>query len=332
MEGLPQLNIWRKAAALVATGTLLAGCTRGSTSRAESNDPTHIVFASNRGGSDYDIYEKDLSTHEVVDLTPSAGDDMNPELSPDGKKVVFYSDRTGTNQIYELELEHPDNVQRLTQDNAQDYDSAYMPDGHIVYKSNKDDSSQGNGDIWLMNANGSDAHNLTSSMPDSEEWKPAPVDNKHIIFTSRSTAGKPDTDELFQEDLVTGEISQITHNSLPDWFPSVCAKTGLIAFVSKTAEASSDAIFTQYPTENGRGIFIGEQTALKIQDDVDDPSWSGDCKKLAFVNQANGHYGIYEADIDKNIISQLDIAPEGYNDLAPIFVKHSPAPPFNSQI
>src|SRR5260221_2335570 len=71
-----------------------------------------ILFVSNKTGN-WDIYEMDLATKETVDITNNAADDMNPQVSPDGKTVVFYSNRKSTtapqigqptNQIYTLNL------------------------------------------------------------------------------------------------------------------------------------------------------------------------------------------------------------------------------------
>ncbi len=46
-------------------------------------------------------------------LTSHTSEDAQPSFSPDGNKIVFYSDRTGQNEIYIMNSD-ASNVKRLT--------------------------------------------------------------------------------------------------------------------------------------------------------------------------------------------------------------------------
>ncbi|MCI0707856.1 MAG: biopolymer transporter Tol [Ignavibacteriae bacterium] len=89
-----------------------------------SPDGKTVYFSSDRGGyltasmlprdfemigfdySQQDLYALDVSSRSVKRLTTSPhGDESMPVASPDGKKLLFVSDRNGINNIYELELE-----------------------------------------------------------------------------------------------------------------------------------------------------------------------------------------------------------------------------------
>lgn len=56
--------------------------------------------------SQYDLYELNLADASVRRLTATEGvDESSPVLSPDGKRMLFISDRNGVYNIYEMILE-----------------------------------------------------------------------------------------------------------------------------------------------------------------------------------------------------------------------------------
>jgi TolB protein len=59
----------------------------------------------------------DAGTHEYVQLTHSEGRNENPVWAPDGKHLVFMSNRSGTEQIYTM-LADGTQVQQLTSKGA----------------------------------------------------------------------------------------------------------------------------------------------------------------------------------------------------------------------
>ena len=52
-----------------------------------------------------DIFEMDLSTQSVTQLTKSPSIDTSPSYSPDGSRIVFNSDRSGTQQLYVMKAD-----------------------------------------------------------------------------------------------------------------------------------------------------------------------------------------------------------------------------------
>ena len=81
-----------------------------------------------------------------------------PDWSPDGQKLVFFSNRLGTNQIYVADIDDPDVAVQLTFIGANRV-PRWSPDGSkITFESTRD----GNPEIYVMNADGSAQSRLTN--------------------------------------------------------------------------------------------------------------------------------------------------------------------------
>ena len=67
-------------------------------------EAAEVVFC---GSSDnqYDLYRADLKTGEIIRLTRTPAEESMPAAAPDGKKIVFVSDREGANSLYLMTLE-----------------------------------------------------------------------------------------------------------------------------------------------------------------------------------------------------------------------------------
>lgn len=61
-----------------------------------------LAFSWRRRNGNYDIYVMDIATHQLLQLTRDAGRNERPWWAPDGRHLVFQSDRTGTDQIWTM--------------------------------------------------------------------------------------------------------------------------------------------------------------------------------------------------------------------------------------
>ena len=78
-----------------------------------------------------DIYEMDLRTQEIRQLTNSRAIDTAPSYSPDGRQVVFESNRAGRQQIYTM-TSNGKNVQRISYGEGRYATPVWSPRGDIV--------------------------------------------------------------------------------------------------------------------------------------------------------------------------------------------------------
>lgn len=61
-----------------------------------------LAFSWRRPAGNYDLYIMDIATHQLLQLTHDAGRNERPSWAPDGRHLVFQSDRTGANEIWTM--------------------------------------------------------------------------------------------------------------------------------------------------------------------------------------------------------------------------------------
>src|SRR5918998_4001133 len=107
-------------------------------------------------------------------------DDRDPTVAPDGEQVAFSRNMDGNEEIFTRPL-GPGEGRRLTDDPRRDLDPAWQPcqGGSIAWSRD--------GDIWVMNRDGSAPRQLTigADVDEQPSWSP---DCDAIVFT-RAGAG-----------------------------------------------------------------------------------------------------------------------------------------------
>lgn len=161
----------RPAAAAPATGLALGG---------------RIVFSSNRSG-DFEIYSIAANGTGLKRLTTAAGDDSAPRWSPDGKRIVFESERdhqsavpSVTSELYVMRADGSAQT-RLTTNDVADWGPDWSPDGTRIAFAR---AVPGNDfDVLTMRADGTDTVNLTPGpgRDFAPAWAP---DGTRIAFAS----------------------------------------------------------------------------------------------------------------------------------------------------
>lgn len=119
----------------LATGesrNLTAGVEAAHENPRWSPDGRQLLFSSTRddeGRTRMDIFVMNADGSEVRNLTRHPHEDFNAHWSGDGRRVVFNSLRTGTSQIFALDLASGDTL-RLSENTSHDLDFMPRPLGH----------------------------------------------------------------------------------------------------------------------------------------------------------------------------------------------------------
>jgi len=168
-----RLQLWRVA----ATGKSPAQ--RLGLSDGHANDPT----VSRKGQLAYSEQSTDMNIWrmELPDPGGSAGlptryiastrQEGNPSFSPDGKRIVFPSDRSGTREIWMCNADGSNTTQLTSMGAPISGSPSWSPDGsQVVFDSNL----EGQFDVYVTNVTGGPVRRLTNNAADEAHgrWSP----------------------------------------------------------------------------------------------------------------------------------------------------------------
>ena len=230
-----------------------------------------IFVVAVRGGDDIDLGSR-------IRLTDNFADDTGPDFSPDGKKIVFQSNRNDPNpdddtDIWDLYVMNVDGsgVKRLTKRPSSDITPSWSPDGRrIAYASGGSEKSA----IYVMNADGSGVTQLTdnSARDRNPSWSP---DGRRIAFGRSGSVRASICVTTFLDDRWSDPNCPVSGWS-PSWSPSADRIAYVAVGRSGLATTNID-IFVMNPS--GTSV---SKLASKTSADYH-PSWSSDGRRVVFV-------------------------------------------------
>ncbi len=137
-----------------------------------------IVYDSR--ASRQNLREVTLGSGASRTLSQGTSTDRQPRLSPDGKKVVFTSNRGGGSLDVWVVDRASGLSERLTDHKDEDYDPALTPDGkHLLWSSNR----SGNFEVWMADIDGSNPRQVTRDGIDAEN-PTATADGQWVVYAS----------------------------------------------------------------------------------------------------------------------------------------------------
>ncbi len=174
-------------------------------------DGTRLAYVSNVGGN-RNLWISDGDGANAEPLLSWPSDNTEPAWAPDGRRIVFSSNRDSSrHNIWIIDADGGNPIQ-LTSDDAEHHQPRYSPQGtSILYLSN----SSGKNELWLMRPDGSQqrAVGLIGIRVSDPAWSP---DGRAIVYVGCRRGGACN---LFRIDADGSGGQQITSGNFQDWNP-----------------------------------------------------------------------------------------------------------------
>jgi TolB protein len=238
---------------------------------------TKIFFVSHRTGSK-EIWAMDYDGQNQHIVTHLGGISLSPRISPDNSRLAFSSlGKEGwTIRMYSMELGRPVAFPAGVAGGS-NFSPAWSGDGSkIAFSSSRSGSSE----IWVSDANGNNAHKLTTFKNNSSPtWNPK--SNSQIAWVSGRT-GEP---QIYTMDADGGNVARMTDQGYavsPSWSPNGQLLT--FAWNRKYGPGAP----------GGQDIYVMDIASmrwLQLTHDSgnnDFPSWSPDGRHIVFQREM-GH-------------------------------------------
>ena len=279
-----------------------------------SNDTSLIAYSASDSHGRLDIFVAKPDGTGKRRLTQEGNRNVFPAWSPDGRRLAFASDRSGTPQIWVMDADGG-NPTQLTTDGA-NYCPAWSPDGkRLAFAS----SRTGRTEIWVMESDGSKQRQLTITPAITASAKMARL----VVIETRMMhgIGTPDAagiSNLFPTwSAATGQIAwcstrsgeyaiwvmdadggnprQLTHPHGSKFpyanIPAYSPDGRKIVFWSGT-----DLGPGQIWVMNADGTNRKQLTDVPPPFTVDGPVWSPDGRQILYMDPQGGGTGIMDAD------------------------------------
>ena len=241
---------------------------------------------------------------------PYINPDTGFEISPNGRFVAFSWNRSGQWEIYQLRLDHPDDIQQITNGPGAKFGPRYSPDNKFLLYALDVDGGE-SFDICVCNLSQNLHFNLTPetsfAIQPKLSWSP---DGKSIAFISNQS-GRFSTYILpvaFSEKVEPARAPLLVFDqSGPHWDVLWSPDGSWLAVVCESTASDNMTYIVPVPLEyakDNRRVQPGERVVPKqrviseqgVPINAKQVCWSPDSARLAFSSDLHGFYdiGIFE--------------------------------------
>ncbi|MFA5014125.1 MAG: DUF5050 domain-containing protein [Actinomycetota bacterium] len=239
-----------------------------------------VVYNTNRDGND-NIYSINIDGTELTRLTDYSGNDLYPEVSPDGEKIAYTSDIGGIWQIMIMDWDGS-NKKQITFNNFRSAYPSWSHDREYIYFEGYID---GDWELFRIKSNGSEQKRLTFNSS-SHDWHPNghPYEYK-IIFESGATGHE----NIYVMNSNGSGVNNITGDGPRRRVPDVSSDGNKITYMRYSGD-NSDIWIMDYNGQN--------ETRLTDNPDMDGhPSFSPDSKYIVYEERKGSNENLVLIDL-----------------------------------
>lgn len=263
--------------ALVATALALA-CSDSPTAPPGLRSPDGVMLVVRREAGRLSIYAVLPDGSRELRLTNGNADDTDPRWSPDGRQILFVSNRDSANGMprAEIWIMAPDGSRqrRLFAGASAAESPRWSPDGRRIVLEQHQWTVEPYFRLYVMNADGSGVRPLAGDGGNdrSPEWSP---DGQHILFYSSSllvmNADGSGAQRLSNASLCAGQIGGAR------WSPD----GSRIVYTCATTSGSSISVMN---ADGSAPVAITPPGSFGYDPDDGGPVWSRDGSRIAFTS------------------------------------------------
>ena len=253
-----------------------------------SPDGKLIAFASNRDtGLPYnpynmDIYVMNADGSNVRRIVDDPEYDVGPQWSPDGRRILFMTARTGNFDVYVMNADGTGQRNLTADHDRSDGAPVWSLDGNYIAFARRID---GKDQLFVMDSDGSNLKRVThnSANNGSLGWSP---DGSKLIFQTDQDGNW----EIYTIS-VDGELDQLTDDAAEDLWPDWSPDGNRIVFSSN--RNGKQHLYVM----NADGSSLTQITNSAADDT--EPAWAPDGKQIAFTSMRDGNPEIYVMNADR---------------------------------
>ena len=245
-----------------------------------------IAYMLKDGAGHWEIWVASSTLAGAHQLTRGHYDSGWPVWSPNGKRLVFDTDRTDrspnnsthVNDVFVMKNDGS-GAKKLTDSKGVSGDAAWSPSGALIAFDSDRGSRKGFSAIYVMDANGRNLRRITRPAPPLSDYKPRfSPDGTQLVFTRERGTGGFGPAALFTMRLDGSDLHRLTPYSLhaddSDWSPD-----------------GKRIVFDGYPGSEAFGdIYVVDATGGSVVNLTRDPTgqadpvWSPDGRKILFLD------------------------------------------------
>jgi TolB protein len=275
---------------LLATSAVApGGCGRD---RRERRHRPGVTLAQGGAGTRWELaYEREVGGNLDIYVIPAGGgperrlttdpaSDGLARWTPDGRRIVFTSDRSGTPQIWEVPAEGGE-ARRVRTNAATEYQADPSPDGRqLAFLSNLDGPER----LVVLDRPSGSVRELVrhgqKTIFGNPHWSP---DGRYITFSSNWRIGH----QIYVVEVATGQQHRISGLTTGGCEPRFSRDGRRVVYVSRGHLRPTSSL-VEHDLETGQERVLVAWPALNY-----DPVYSPDGSELAFASDITGRYAIY---------------------------------------